>query len=91
MESQQKVQTPGEKGSQDKGESSHYTSHRRATGPERAYSDSFRITKSKQTRLPSGFTPFRNWQISYQEPPFITISGNFQEKTRIKGEKQDFF
>ncbi|MBW0462432.1 hypothetical protein O181_002147 [Austropuccinia psidii MF-1] len=41
--------------------------------------------------LPSGFTPFRNWQISGNESLFFTIPGSFQEKTRIKVEKQDFF
>ncbi|MBW0464288.1 hypothetical protein O181_004003 [Austropuccinia psidii MF-1] len=51
MESQQAVQTPGGKGSQDKGEASHYPSHRRTTKPDRAYSDSFRLTRSKPARL----------------------------------------
>ncbi|MBW0544017.1 hypothetical protein O181_083732, partial [Austropuccinia psidii MF-1] len=40
--------------------------------------------------LSSGFTPFRNQQISGQESPFFTIPGSFQEKTRIKGKKQDY-
>ncbi|MBW0468918.1 hypothetical protein O181_008633 [Austropuccinia psidii MF-1] len=30
-------------------------------------------------------------QISGQESPFSTIPGSFQEKKRIKGQKQDFF
>ncbi|MBW0471834.1 hypothetical protein O181_011549 [Austropuccinia psidii MF-1] len=46
---------------------------------------------SKPTILPSGFKPFRNQQISDQESPFFKIPGNFQEKTRIQGGKQDFF
>ncbi|MBW0495840.1 hypothetical protein O181_035555 [Austropuccinia psidii MF-1] len=60
MASQQEVQAPGGKGSQNKGKSSHYPSNRRETDPERAYSDSFKLTRSKPTRLPSGLTPFRN-------------------------------
>ncbi|MBW0589855.1 hypothetical protein O181_129570 [Austropuccinia psidii MF-1] len=37
----------------------------------------------------SGFTPFRNQQISGQESPLFTIPVRFQEKTRIQGQKQD--
>ncbi|MBW0499704.1 hypothetical protein O181_039419 [Austropuccinia psidii MF-1] len=66
MESQQVVQTPGEKRSQDKRESSHYPSHIK-TETDRAYSDSFRITRSKPARLPGGFTPFKIQKISDQE------------------------
>ncbi|MBW0476493.1 hypothetical protein O181_016208 [Austropuccinia psidii MF-1] len=88
LESQKAVQTPGGKGSQDKGESSYFPSHRRTTEPERAYSNSFRLTMSKLTRLPSGFTPFRYQRISDQESPFFTIPGSFQEKTRIEREQQ---
>ncbi|MBW0490435.1 hypothetical protein O181_030150 [Austropuccinia psidii MF-1] len=71
--------------------SSHYLSHRRTTEPDGAYFDSFRLTMSKPTRIPSSFTPFRKQQISYQESPFFTIPGSFQEKTRIQRGKQDFF
>ncbi|MBW0510524.1 hypothetical protein O181_050239 [Austropuccinia psidii MF-1] len=71
------------------GESSHYSSYRRKADPERAYSDSFRLTRSRPNKLSSGFTPFRNQQISAQELPFSTIPGSFQEKTRIQGQKQD--
>ena len=39
-------------------------------------------------QLSSGFTPFRNQQISGQESPFFTIPGSFQEKTRQQGQKQ---
>ncbi|MBW0558867.1 hypothetical protein O181_098582 [Austropuccinia psidii MF-1] len=60
LESYQAVQTPGGKGNQDKGESSHYPSYRRTADPDRAYSDSFRLTRSRQNQLSSGFTPFRN-------------------------------
>ncbi|MBW0504404.1 hypothetical protein O181_044119 [Austropuccinia psidii MF-1] len=86
VEFQQKFQAPVEKGSQDKGESSHYPSYRRTTEPERAYSDSFRITKSIPTQLSSSFTTFRHQQINGKESPFFTIPGTFQEKTRIKGQ-----
>ncbi|MBW0590746.1 hypothetical protein O181_130461 [Austropuccinia psidii MF-1] len=44
-----------------------------------------------QQELSSGFTPFRNKQISGQESPFFAILGSFQEKTRIQGQKQDLF
>ncbi|MBW0486882.1 hypothetical protein O181_026597 [Austropuccinia psidii MF-1] len=66
MEFQQKAQTPGGKGSQDKGEINHYPSYRRTTEPERAYSDSFRLTRSRPTQLSSGFKTFRHQQISAQ-------------------------
>ncbi|MBW0575554.1 hypothetical protein O181_115269 [Austropuccinia psidii MF-1] len=89
LESYQAVQTPGGKGNQDKGESSHYPSYRRTTDPDRAYSDSFRLTRSRPNQLSSGFTPFRNQQISGQESPFFTIPGIFQEKKRKQGQKQD--
>ncbi|MBW0472653.1 hypothetical protein O181_012368 [Austropuccinia psidii MF-1] len=87
--SHQAVQTPGGEGKQDMGESSHYPSYRITTDPESAYSDSFRHTRSRPNQLSSGFKPFQNQQISGQESPFFTILGNFQEKTRIQGQKQD--
>ncbi|MBW0527107.1 hypothetical protein O181_066822 [Austropuccinia psidii MF-1] len=89
LESHQEVWTPGGEGKQDKGGSSHYPSYRRTTDPDREYSDCFRLTRSRPNQLSSGFTPFRNYQISGQESPFFTIPGSFQEKTRIKGQKQD--
>ncbi|MBW0499657.1 hypothetical protein O181_039372 [Austropuccinia psidii MF-1] len=85
LESQQEVQTPGGEGKQDMGESSHSQSYRRTADPDRAYSDSFRITRSRPNQLSSGFTPFRSQKISGQESPFFTIPGTFQEITRIKG------
>ncbi|MBW0571378.1 hypothetical protein O181_111093 [Austropuccinia psidii MF-1] len=85
LESYQEVQTPRGKGNQDKGESSHYQSYRRTAHPDRAYSDSFRLTRSRPNQLSSGFTPFRNQQISGQESPFFTIPGSFQEKKRKQG------
>ncbi|MBW0585218.1 hypothetical protein O181_124933 [Austropuccinia psidii MF-1] len=85
LQSFQVVQTPGGKGKQDKGESSHYPSYRNTVNPDRAYSDSFRLTRSRPNQLSSGFTPFRNQQVSDQDSPFFTIPGGFQEKTRIQG------
>ncbi|MBW0575950.1 hypothetical protein O181_115665, partial [Austropuccinia psidii MF-1] len=91
LESYQSVQTPRGKGKQDKGESSHYPSCRRTVNPDRAYLDSFRITRSRPNQLSSGFTLFKNQKVSDQESPFFKIPGGFQEKTRIQGEKQDLF
>ncbi|MBW0474525.1 hypothetical protein O181_014240 [Austropuccinia psidii MF-1] len=91
LESHQAAQTPGGEGNQDKGESSHYPSYRRTAEPHRAYSDSFRLTRSRANQLSSGFTPLRHKQISDQESPFLTIPGIFQEKTRIQGQTQDLF
>ncbi|MBW0516923.1 hypothetical protein O181_056638 [Austropuccinia psidii MF-1] len=91
LESHQVVQTPGGEGKQDKGESSHYPSYRRTTDPDRAHSDSFRLTRSRPNQLSSGFTPFRNQQISGQESPFFTLPGGFQEKARTRGQEQDLF
>ncbi|MBW0461376.1 hypothetical protein O181_001091 [Austropuccinia psidii MF-1] len=91
MESHQAVQTPGGEGNQDKGESSHYPSYRRKSEPDNSYSYFFRLTRIRPTQLSSGFTTFRHQQISSQESPFFTIPGSLQEKTRIQGQKQDFF
>ncbi|MBW0478536.1 hypothetical protein O181_018251 [Austropuccinia psidii MF-1] len=91
MESHQAVQTPGGDRNQDKRKSSHYPSYRRTAEPDRAYSDSFRLTRSRPIQLSSGFTPFRYQRISGQESPFFTIPGRFWEKTRIQGQKQEFF
>ncbi|MBW0511880.1 hypothetical protein O181_051595 [Austropuccinia psidii MF-1] len=85
------VETPGGEGNQDKRESSHYPSYRGTAEPDRAYSDSCRLTSSRPTQLSSGFTPFRHQQISGQESPFFTIPGSFRENTRIQGQKQDIF
>ncbi|MBW0545040.1 hypothetical protein O181_084755 [Austropuccinia psidii MF-1] len=89
LESHQAVQTPGGEGKQDKGESSHYPGYRRTADPDRAYSDSFRLTRRRPNQLSSGFIPFTSQQISGQESPFFTIPGSFQEKTRIQGQKQE--
>ncbi|MBW0464197.1 hypothetical protein O181_003912 [Austropuccinia psidii MF-1] len=89
LESHQEVQTAGGEGKQDKGESSHYPSYRRTADPDRAYSDSIRLKRSRPNQLSSGFKSFRNQQISGQELPLLTILGHFQEKTRIKVQKQD--
>ncbi|MBW0500464.1 hypothetical protein O181_040179 [Austropuccinia psidii MF-1] len=87
MECKQEVQAPGGEGNQDKGESSHYPSYRRTAEPDRAYSDSYRLTRSMPTQLSSRFTPIRQQKISGKESPFFTIPGSFQEKTRIQGKK----
>ncbi|MBW0568514.1 hypothetical protein O181_108229 [Austropuccinia psidii MF-1] len=91
LEFHQEVQTPGGEGKQDKGESSHYPSYRRTANPDRAYSDSSRLKRSRPNQLSSGFIAFRNQQTSGQESPFFKIPGSFQEKTRIQGKKQDHF
>ncbi|MBW0555193.1 hypothetical protein O181_094908 [Austropuccinia psidii MF-1] len=75
LESYQAVQTPGGKGKQDKGESSHYPSYKRTVKPDRAYSNSFSLTRSRPNQLSSGFTPFRNQQVNDQESPCFTIAG----------------
>ncbi|MBW0463456.1 hypothetical protein O181_003171 [Austropuccinia psidii MF-1] len=59
--------------------------------PDGAYSDSFRLTRSKPTGLLISFTPFRKQQTGDQLSPFFTIPGIFQEKTGIQREKQHFF
>ncbi|MBW0548412.1 hypothetical protein O181_088127 [Austropuccinia psidii MF-1] len=89
LESYQAFQTPGGKGNQDKGESSQYPSYRRTTDPDRAYSDSFRLTRSRPNQFSGGFIPFINQQIGGQKSPFFTIPGSFQEKTMLQGQKQD--
>ncbi|MBW0526228.1 hypothetical protein O181_065943 [Austropuccinia psidii MF-1] len=91
MESQKAVQTPGGEGNQDKGKSSHYPSYRSTIEPDRAYSDSLRLTRSRPPKLSIGFTRFRKHKIRGKESPFFTIPGSFPEKTRIKREKQDLF
>ncbi|MBW0562142.1 hypothetical protein O181_101857 [Austropuccinia psidii MF-1] len=63
----------------------------RTTDPDSAYSDSFRVTRSRPKQLSSGFTQFRNQQISGQEPSFFTIPGSFQENTRTQWKKKDLF
>ncbi|MBW0542789.1 hypothetical protein O181_082504 [Austropuccinia psidii MF-1] len=62
--------------------------YRRTADPDRAYSDSFRLTRGRPNQLSSGFTPFINQQISRQESPFFTIPGSFQDKTREQGQEQ---
>ncbi|MBW0496803.1 hypothetical protein O181_036518 [Austropuccinia psidii MF-1] len=89
LEHHQAVQTPGGEGKQDEGESSHYPSYRRTADPDRAYSDSFNLTRRRPNQLSSGFTSFRNQQISGQQLPFFTLPQSSQEKTRIQGQRQD--
>ncbi|MBW0502349.1 hypothetical protein O181_042064 [Austropuccinia psidii MF-1] len=52
LEFRQAVQTPGGEGKQDKGEASHKPSYRRTADPDRAYSDSFSLTRSRPNQLP---------------------------------------
>ncbi|MBW0522471.1 hypothetical protein O181_062186 [Austropuccinia psidii MF-1] len=87
----QSFQNYGGEGNQDKEESSHYPRYRRTAEPDRAYSDSFRLTRSRPNQLSSEFTPFRHHQISGQESPFFTVTGSFQEKKSIQGQQQDLF
>ncbi|MBW0484282.1 hypothetical protein O181_023997 [Austropuccinia psidii MF-1] len=91
MESHQEVQTPGAEGNQDKGESSHYPSYRKTAEPDRAYSDSFRLTRSRPTQLSSGFTPFRHQKIRGQESPFFTIPGISRRRQGYKGKNKTYF
>ncbi|MBW0477696.1 hypothetical protein O181_017411 [Austropuccinia psidii MF-1] len=74
FESHQTVQTPGVEGKKDKGESSHYPSYRRTTDPNRAYSDYFRLTKSRPSKLSSGFTPLRNQAKSHHSSQSQEVS-----------------
>ncbi|MBW0547290.1 hypothetical protein O181_087005 [Austropuccinia psidii MF-1] len=55
FESHQEFHTAGGEGKQNKGESSHYPSYRRAADPDRAYSDSFRLPRSRPNQLSRRF------------------------------------
>ncbi|MBW0529342.1 hypothetical protein O181_069057 [Austropuccinia psidii MF-1] len=83
LEYHQEVQTPGGEGKQDKGESSYYPSYRRTADPYRAYSDSFRLTRSRPNQLSSGFPPFRNQQaerVRTNDPETVVLGeGSTQE------------
>ncbi|MBW0546263.1 hypothetical protein O181_085978 [Austropuccinia psidii MF-1] len=57
LESHKGVQTPGGEGKQDEGESRHYPSYTRTADPDREYSDSFRLTRSRPNEPSSGFIP----------------------------------
>ncbi|MBW0538622.1 hypothetical protein O181_078337 [Austropuccinia psidii MF-1] len=78
LESKQEVQNTGGKGSKNKGESIHYPIHRKTFNPQREYSDNFRLTWRKPTRLPHAFTPLKHQKISGQEFPISTIPGSLQ-------------
>ncbi|MBW0544900.1 hypothetical protein O181_084615 [Austropuccinia psidii MF-1] len=73
LESHQIVQPSGGEGNQHKGESSHYPGYRRIAEPDRAYSDSFRLTRSRDK-------PALHWLHTIQEPmdqwPIFTIIHN---------------
>ncbi|MBW0555348.1 hypothetical protein O181_095063 [Austropuccinia psidii MF-1] len=62
--------------------------YRRTADPDRAYSDSLRLTRSKPNQLSSGFTPFRNQQISGQDSPFFTIPGSSRRRQVYKGKTE---
>ncbi|MBW0538396.1 hypothetical protein O181_078111 [Austropuccinia psidii MF-1] len=85
LEYKQEVQALRRAGSQYKGESSHNPGYRGAMEPERAYSDSFRITRSRTTQLSSSLTPLIIQKAGGQESSFFTITGRFQEKTSTNG------
>ncbi|MBW0553515.1 hypothetical protein O181_093230 [Austropuccinia psidii MF-1] len=84
-------QTLGRERSQDKGETSHIPGYRGEMEPKRAYSGSFRLTRSRPTQLSSGFTQLRVQKVSGQESPYFTIPESFNDKTRTKGKEKDFF
>ncbi|MBW0486676.1 hypothetical protein O181_026391 [Austropuccinia psidii MF-1] len=67
LEYHKAFQTFGGEGNQDKGESSNYPSYQRTADPDREYSDSLRLTRSKPNQLSISFKPFGNQQISGQE------------------------
>ncbi|MBW0502625.1 hypothetical protein O181_042340 [Austropuccinia psidii MF-1] len=58
---------------------------------QRTYGNHQRLTRSRPKELSSGFTPLRHQQINDQDSPLFTVPGDFQEKKRIQGEKQDLF
>ncbi|MBW0557378.1 hypothetical protein O181_097093 [Austropuccinia psidii MF-1] len=91
LESYQAVQTSGGKGTEDKGESSHYPSYIRTVNPEKAYSDSFRLTRSRPNQLSNGFTPFRHQKSmtrSYHSSQFYEVS---RRRKGYKGKKKTSF
>ncbi|MBW0536467.1 hypothetical protein O181_076182 [Austropuccinia psidii MF-1] len=91
LELHQEVQTSGGEGNQDKGESKHYPSHRRTTDPDRAYSDSFRLTMSRPNQLSSSFIPFSNQQISGQESTFTQSQVISSRRQGYKGQNKTSF
>ncbi|MBW0475430.1 hypothetical protein O181_015145 [Austropuccinia psidii MF-1] len=74
LESHQKFQTPGGEGKQDQEHSRDYPRYRRTTDPDRAYSDSFRLTR-----------PFFTIQGSFQEK--TRIQGQKQDLFQPKAER----
>ncbi|MBW0522331.1 hypothetical protein O181_062046 [Austropuccinia psidii MF-1] len=88
-ESHEALQTPGGEGKQDKGESSHYPCYRRTPDPDRAYSDSFKLTSSRPSQLSSSLTHSgTNRSVAKSQH-----SSQSQEVSRrrqgYKGKKQD--
>ncbi|MBW0587573.1 hypothetical protein O181_127288 [Austropuccinia psidii MF-1] len=80
------VQTPGGKGKQDKGELSHYPRYRTTVNPDRAYSDSFRLTRRRPNKLSSGFKPFRNQQeerVRPNDPEVVGFHNRSAQETEV--------
>ncbi|MBW0534405.1 hypothetical protein O181_074120, partial [Austropuccinia psidii MF-1] len=91
LESYQAVQTAGGKGTEYKGESSHYPSYRRKADPDSAYPDSFRLTRSRPNQLSSSF----NYSGTNRSVAKNHRSSQFQEVSRrrkgYKGKNKTFF
>ncbi|MBW0521477.1 hypothetical protein O181_061192 [Austropuccinia psidii MF-1] len=85
------VQTLRRERSQDKGETSHSPGCRGEMEPERAYSGSFRLMRSRTTQLFSSFTQIRVQKVSGQESPYFTIADSFNDNTRTKGKEKELF
>ncbi|MBW0501963.1 hypothetical protein O181_041678 [Austropuccinia psidii MF-1] len=92
LEPQQTVQDLKGEGIKYQGEKSHHPGYREAMEPERAYYDSFGLTRSgKPAKPPSIFTPLRNQKFSVQESPFFEIPGDSQWKRRTIGKEKYSF
>ncbi|MBW0512960.1 hypothetical protein O181_052675 [Austropuccinia psidii MF-1] len=91
LESHQEVQTPGGEGKQDERESSQYPSYRRTINPDRAHSDSFRLTRRRPNQLSSSFTPFKNQHISGQESPYSQSQEVSRRRQGYKGKNKASF
>ncbi|MBW0517344.1 hypothetical protein O181_057059 [Austropuccinia psidii MF-1] len=73
------------------GKSSHNPGYRGEMEQEREYYEPFGLPKSRPTQLSNGLKTLRIQQNSGKESPFFTIPVIFPEKTRIKGQEQDYF
>ncbi|MBW0520149.1 hypothetical protein O181_059864 [Austropuccinia psidii MF-1] len=56
---------------------------------QRSYGNHQRLKSHQEVQTPGG--DGNQDKISGQESPFFTITGSFQEKTGIQGQRQDFF